>query len=254
MTGTVYLRARYYDPAVGRFTIEDTHWSSKNSIYGDNSQKTNKVKNFSNLSKYTYIPDINAINQSSNLYAYVLNNPIKYKDYNGFWTVAVEGELSFAFGIRLSIGIQLVMDDNGNIGLIFYGAGGGGFPTASGSGTFTVTSADTIYDLKGVGFTVGGSGNIPIGISPSVGIETSGGNSQNGNPVIGATASFGISITLPFIPVEMHGEITASNVVGLNWIFNFISKIFVKDFFETMFNNLSNKQKSYFEETFGISF
>ena len=41
-TGTYYLRARYYDPAIGRFTQQDTHWNTANSIYGDNPQKINE--------------------------------------------------------------------------------------------------------------------------------------------------------------------------------------------------------------------
>jgi len=34
-TGNYYLRARYYDPAVGRFITADTHWNVGNMIYGD---------------------------------------------------------------------------------------------------------------------------------------------------------------------------------------------------------------------------
>ncbi len=55
-TGLIYLRARYYDPSVGRFISEDTHWNPTNMIYGDNSDKDNSV------------PNISAIMQSSNLY------------------------------------------------------------------------------------------------------------------------------------------------------------------------------------------
>ena len=48
LTGTYYLRARYYDPTIGRFIQEDTY-------RGD----------------------------GLNLYAYVANNPLKYIDPNG---------------------------------------------------------------------------------------------------------------------------------------------------------------------------
>ena len=37
-TGTYYLRARYYDPSIGRFTQPDSHWNSANRIYGDDPQ------------------------------------------------------------------------------------------------------------------------------------------------------------------------------------------------------------------------
>lgn len=69
-TGFIYLRARYYDPTLGRFISQDSHWNVGNMIYGDN------------LGKYS-TPDINAIMQSSNLYAYCMNNPILYRDYSG---------------------------------------------------------------------------------------------------------------------------------------------------------------------------
>ena len=59
-TGDYYLRARYYNPTIGRFTQQDTHWNTANMIYGDAPQ----------LSNYTYIPQITAIMQSDNQYVY----------------------------------------------------------------------------------------------------------------------------------------------------------------------------------------
>ena len=67
-TGDIYLRARYYDPAAGRFTQMDTHWNPGNMIYGDN---------------YKNIPELASILQSSNLYVYSTGNPIKYLDATG---------------------------------------------------------------------------------------------------------------------------------------------------------------------------
>jgi len=68
-TGNIYLRARYYDPGVGRFISEDTYWNPSNMIYGDSGNGG--------------VPSIVAIMQSSNLYAYCINNPIKYTDPTG---------------------------------------------------------------------------------------------------------------------------------------------------------------------------
>ncbi len=68
-TGNIYLRARYYDPSVGRFISEDTYWNPSNMIYGDSGNGG--------------VPSIVAIMQSSNLYAYCINNPIKYTDPTG---------------------------------------------------------------------------------------------------------------------------------------------------------------------------
>ena len=71
-----YLRARYYDPSVGRFISEDSHWNTHNMIYGDNNSS---------------VPDILAIRQSSNLYSAFLNNPIRYTDPTGLAVWLVHG-------------------------------------------------------------------------------------------------------------------------------------------------------------------
>ena len=63
-TGLIYLRARYYDPAAGRFISEDTHWSPKNMIYGD---QNNKYADYRNVL------------QSINLYVYCVNNPVFFR-------------------------------------------------------------------------------------------------------------------------------------------------------------------------------
>ena len=72
-TGFIYLRARYYDPSIGRFTAEDTHWTSENMVFGDKAYQPNEIK----------IPSIEAIKQSTNLYAYCMNNPTQYVDPSG---------------------------------------------------------------------------------------------------------------------------------------------------------------------------
>ena len=72
-TESIYLRARYYNPSIGRFTTEDTHWNSTNLIYGDKEYKKDETK----------YPDVNAIIQSSNLYVYCMSNPNKYIDVYG---------------------------------------------------------------------------------------------------------------------------------------------------------------------------
>ena len=72
-SGLIYLRNRYYDPSIGRFISEDTHWNPSNMIYGDKEYKVGEIK----------IPDMNAIMQSSNLYAYCMNNPMNFVDPSG---------------------------------------------------------------------------------------------------------------------------------------------------------------------------
>ena len=82
-TGTYYLRARHYDPQNGRFTQQDTHWNTANSIYGDNPQRINEREDGLGLKAYTYVPQISAIMQSGNLYVYCINNPIALCDSLG---------------------------------------------------------------------------------------------------------------------------------------------------------------------------
>ena len=82
-TKTYYLRARYYDPNIGRFTQQDTHWNTANSIYGDNPQKINEREDKLGLKSYSYAPQITAVMQSGNLYVYGINNPVVFVDSNG---------------------------------------------------------------------------------------------------------------------------------------------------------------------------
>ena len=82
-TGLYYLRARYYDPLIGRFTQEDTHWNTANMIYGDNPQKINEREDKLGLKHYSYAPQLSAVVQSGNLYVYTANNPVLYSDLSG---------------------------------------------------------------------------------------------------------------------------------------------------------------------------
>lgn len=78
-SGMYYLRNRNYNPNRGRFLTEDTHWNIENMIFNDNPLKMNNI----------LIPDIQAINQSINLYNYCTNNPIRYLDTTGDTAVEV---------------------------------------------------------------------------------------------------------------------------------------------------------------------
>ena len=86
-TGTYYLRARYYDPNTGRFTQQDTHWNTANSIYGDNPQKINEREDKLGLKTYSYAPQITAVMQSGNLYVYGVSNPVAYADISGNFVI-----------------------------------------------------------------------------------------------------------------------------------------------------------------------
>jgi len=71
----------------------DTHWINNLGIYGDDPVKWNERPADPNdplgLSTYTYKPDITAIMQSGNLYAFCMNNPIMYIDPSGHLSLSL---------------------------------------------------------------------------------------------------------------------------------------------------------------------
>ena len=82
-TNEYYLRARYYDPSVGRFSQADTHWNPSNMIYGDKPQQIGEYQDALGLSRYVYAPQAAAISQACNLYVYCGNNPLMFVDPTG---------------------------------------------------------------------------------------------------------------------------------------------------------------------------
>ena len=74
ITNLYFAQARYYNPSNSRMLTPDPYWNAGNSIYDDNPQIINDKM----------VPNIYAIKQSSNLYSYVLNNPLRWLDLSGF--------------------------------------------------------------------------------------------------------------------------------------------------------------------------
>ena len=106
-TQTYYLRARYYNPANGRFNAEDTHWNATNCIYGDNPIKLNEREDGLGFNTYTLVVDLDAVTQYSNLYVYCMNNPIKYFDSNGQLAFLATLAISAGVGALVSGGFQI---------------------------------------------------------------------------------------------------------------------------------------------------
>ena len=75
ISGMQYAQARYYAPMLGRFGAEDTHWNTRNMIFGDG-----KTKMPHGVKK----PNIRSILQNSNLYGYCVGNPVTFFDPSGF--------------------------------------------------------------------------------------------------------------------------------------------------------------------------
>jgi RHS repeat-associated protein len=74
-TNTYYLRARNYDPRIARMLSPDPKWHPGNMIYGDDPDSV--------------FPSKNAITQSSNLYVYGGNNPLKFVDPSGLDAILI---------------------------------------------------------------------------------------------------------------------------------------------------------------------
>jgi len=145
-----------------------------------------------------------------NLYDYVLNNPIDNQDPLGLWTLGYGGQASVAVAggvVQVSSGLYI----GHSAGSPWYGGWsiGGLFQVGAGleagmglsAGIFVAgTNADCVSQLKGPGYSVGASANIP-GVGPSVGIDRTGGDGYTG-----WTGSAGGSISP--VPAEAHGLVT----------------------------------------------
>lgn len=112
-TKTVYLRARSYRTATGRFLTEDPYWHSGNLIYGDQERQNDKhiidLNGLSWMKNSVIMPDIEAISQSANLYMYCMNNPIRYSDKNGEVALLAAMAIGAVAGAVISAGIELGM-------------------------------------------------------------------------------------------------------------------------------------------------
>jgi RHS repeat-associated protein len=140
-TGLYHLRARQYDPTLGRFLSTDPAQSQISDPY---------------LSTY----------------AYALDNPIVNSDPSGRWTVGACVGLNFNFfGIVSAeiVPVCVVASTNLQVGLIS-SAGGGGQVGASASAALLVqiSNADYVQDLAGPFANLGGSTEYGGGVSGSV--------------------------------------------------------------------------------------
>ena len=144
-TSTYYLRARYYDPVIGRFTREDPHWNTGNMIYGDDPVE---------LASGAYAPNIAAIVQSGNRYPYAMNNPVKYVDENGEIVVP-----AWLIGIGIKTAKDALIDGIITGGVYYFSNGESfwaGFTNGAISGAFSgFGEATGGYVGKAIGSAIG---------------------------------------------------------------------------------------------------
>ena len=83
----LYAQAREYNSNTGRFIAQDTHWNTKNMIWGDDV--------YENYELVVSAPDSLSIRQSNNLSGYTLNNPVRFVDLDGkcLWLIPGAPEL-----------------------------------------------------------------------------------------------------------------------------------------------------------------
>ncbi len=130
--GWYYMRARYYDPEIGRFISEDPLGFGGGDV---------------------------------NLYAYCLNNPVMFSDPLGLWVIGGNfgGSITFR-GMKFSLSTAILFDNQGNIGIVTQQEAGAGVGKSAGLFNNLVIGWDTdsggeatISDYAGTGTALSGS-------------------------------------------------------------------------------------------------
>ncbi len=181
-SGLTYLRARYYDPSIGRFTSQDP----LSGTLGDTT--------------------------TQNGYNYANNNPVNFSDPSGMITIVLSLHAAlgfFGFG-EVNDGIAVSTND-WSVGFVSTATAGGSSGGSAGLGIdLSFSSARTVCDLGGLGTVSGGS--IRAGLGADVGLSS---NTSPGGQVsqeLNLGVGFGADDSAGVIPGELHGGISYTAV------------------------------------------
>ena len=83
--GEYYLRARSFNPRLGRFTQPDPHWGLHNMIFGDSPRIMNDRHDPFGRHLAIVAPNVWAITQAGNLFVYTMHNPVFFNDSSGLF-------------------------------------------------------------------------------------------------------------------------------------------------------------------------
>jgi hypothetical protein len=143
----------------------------------------------------------------------------------------------------------VVVDGHGNVGLTGSLAGGGGTPSAGIGVTVSITTADKMTDLGGLGVE-GGISVTPTIVGPSIGVDIVGGKGY-----AGVNINFGFKGT-PII-MEGHGRISGTGIVPLNGLLAGIgnqAKGWAVEQLKDALSKLPDDVKEKIEDHLGMSF
>jgi len=145
------------------------------------------------------------------LFQYCHNNPINFIDPDGTETTALGYNVTVGKGLGIALSIQLIWDDQWNIGFSFSGGGGVMAPEYSLQVGLEGTSAATIYDTAGSTTVISlGGGEGLVGGIDYIDLENETDNAKS-DKGLKLTAGIGLGT-----PISASATKNVSDVAGVN--------------------------------------
>lgn len=182
-----FLRARYYDPSIGRFISKDP------------------------------VKGVLTLPQSQNPYAYALNNPINLSDPSGEAAVGLCASADVGLAVFGTCSLCLMFTSDRQVGLTFTAGGGGSTGLTLGAGgQVQFTNANNLKQIEGQDVFIGVSGKIGAGVNPDFTQDVDDPSIKGVNVDFGPGVS--ANFTPPFPGGELHGGSTYTwNLFGIQF-------------------------------------